>query len=36
MVLIFCDLDDQNMFLNVLKDDSKTISHYTILSKKIQ
>jgi hypothetical protein len=33
MVVIFCDLDDENMSLSVLKDDARTVFHYTIKKK---
>jgi hypothetical protein len=36
MVVIFCDLDDYNMLLRVLKDGSRIASHYIILLKRIQ
>jgi hypothetical protein len=36
MAMIFYDLDEENMSLSVLKDDFKNVSHYTILSKRIQ
>jgi hypothetical protein len=36
MVVIFYDLDDQNMSLSVLKNGLGTLSYYAILQKKIQ
>jgi hypothetical protein len=36
MVVIFHDLDDQNMSLSVLKNGLGTLSHYVVLLKKIQ
>jgi hypothetical protein len=36
MVVIFYDLDDKKMSLNVLKNDLRTLSHYVVLSKNIQ
>jgi hypothetical protein len=31
MVMIFYDLDDQNMSLNVLKNGFGTLSHYVVM-----
>jgi len=36
MLMIFCNLNHQNIFLNVLKDGSNTLFHYAILSKSTQ
>jgi len=36
MVVIFCDFNDLNMSLSVLKDGLGTVSHYVILSKNTQ
>jgi hypothetical protein len=35
MVVIVCDLDEQNMFLSVLENGSKIMSHYARLLKRI-
>jgi len=36
MVVIFYVLADLNMFANVLEDGLKTVSHYAVISKRIQ
>jgi hypothetical protein len=36
MVVIFYDFNDENMSLSVLKNNSRTMFHYVVLSKRTQ
>jgi hypothetical protein len=36
MVMIFYNLDDESMFLNILKDHLGIVFHYAVLSKRTQ